>query len=740
MRVTNFLNKPMDEWQAVVEALGGTTFFLVSRPGPAVFIVKDEGDNTFRVTLGDPHRCTCGVVGCIHTAYAVIKVLKVPKEHQLSYQLGLTDNELDMMLSGQFRPRVRPKIVRPLRSQATPPPEDPQPVQQPPLEPQAQATSPKKKVETCGAIVRKEVSGDEEEPCTICQDEMSAAQALTWCRHGCGNNFHAACMMKFAQHKESRDQQASCPLCRELWDMALLRLDCQRSKPVSSVPCVPINCTNCTSLMRGLFHRCVECSQRAYMATGSHVDYCVSCFPRLGDRHRGHHFLTSDASIQALHEVTWMPAKHPMDAEVSQRSRAEQLAVLQHRDLTATDYDLLLRLDQHQHHGDTVSSVLIGSMTEVSAETVGSNPVRHGRCWCNGDPSPSMLLLPCGHVTHGQCLREEVDTMAATDLSSLADYRCPKEGCGKLVFGALRRRKRRPKPLRPKAQPADVSLDLSLPQQSQPLARSGVLRGIGQVDRGQSFSGWQGLSGSALLSLPQISNNSANLASLTSRSAASSSTSSDIPPQRSTLRIPTRRHTAHTLSTGPALSVGALRPMIAEEQGQPGLMGSSMAMAAPLPELRNRPPKRLPRGIGTMRSAALRMNPSSSSLIRLEAVHLGHSPAQDALFEIEPSPSLLWRPVPRAAAVVPSDPVIPTSIGDLQITSTSFSRSTSQLEVLANASQFGSGAVRQRDPTPPRRPPMLRPSLSGLRRSALDGGGMDGGDSLNQLINVVHYR
>jgi hypothetical protein len=57
-----------------------------------------------------------------------------------------------------------------------------------------------------GEVARQALSEEGDETCPICQDEMTAAQCLTWCRRSCGNNAHAKCMMQYCQFKIANKQ------------------------------------------------------------------------------------------------------------------------------------------------------------------------------------------------------------------------------------------------------------------------------------------------------------------------------------------------------------------------------------------------------------------------------------------------------------------------------------------------------------------------------------------------------
>ncbi len=56
----------------------------------------------------------------------------------------------------------------------------------------------------------------------ICQDSMSASDALAWCQFGCGRSVHTKCMRIWGQHQASTQKPITCPLCREEWGSATL--------------------------------------------------------------------------------------------------------------------------------------------------------------------------------------------------------------------------------------------------------------------------------------------------------------------------------------------------------------------------------------------------------------------------------------------------------------------------------------------------------------------------------------
>ena len=267
-RVAAWKKKKSARWQTTREELSQTTLYLVNRLGPTVFSVRDDGLTTYKVTIGNPHTCTCSRLEvdelCVHQLYCLIKVLRVNELHPLVYQLGVTDGEAEQILSGQCsddsasRKRVEnlSAAARARRKARIKAGEDP--------------ASPDK--DTNNNNVERQLLSDgcaaegEADLCPICQDEMNKDQALTWCRSGCGNNVHAKCMQTFAQYKISSHSQVECPLCRAEWNIALLKDDV-RGKATLKQSCLPCYCMSCHLPIRtGKLHRCLECSQKRTFA------------------------------------------------------------------------------------------------------------------------------------------------------------------------------------------------------------------------------------------------------------------------------------------------------------------------------------------------------------------------------------------------------------------------------------------------------------------------------------------
>ena len=394
------------EFAKVAEALDNTTLFLVSRNGPSHFSIKDESGSTFKTLLGNPHSCSCSEVKtsgtCVHIAFCVLKVLRVPHSHPLASKSAYSDYELSLVISGGWQPIQREVTSRPH-----------------PLKRRPQVMSE-------ANAHRQSVTGDED-ICSICQDGMTSSQLLTWCRRGCGANIHARCMATYAQFKISGGDKVSCPLCREPWDVSALREDC-REKPTRRSKCAAVYCQCCRSRQKGLFYRCVECSNESTGHRRDPFDLCSHCFVRLGKEHREHHFVSSDASADTG-RVQWRAVPNPLRRNSILSS--DSIQALQSRDLVDDDYDTLLSLDESADLALHLSNVFPrASINDTDCIA------------CSG--SAGVLQLPCRHLLCLLCLRRLVNQYLGADVSSLCRLSCPCVDCGWLLFTGLTRERDKP--------------------------------------------------------------------------------------------------------------------------------------------------------------------------------------------------------------------------------------------------------------------------------------------------------
>lgn len=335
--------------------------------------------------------------------------------------------------------------------------------------------------DTC--VPRQPLMDGEENACAICMDEMTTEQALTWCRVGCGQNIHAKCMMKCAQHNLTDKKPTTCPLCRNLLDLFTIKLDL-KGKSSLKHSYAPVQCISCKCNLRGDFFRCVECSQIAVQGSEKPLDYCPECFERQTDPvHIRHHFVQSNIVTENAYGVDWVPAKNPATKGVLMNP--ELIRELQTRELGDHDYDMLLQLTNGGPVPDfpvlCVESLPVYTRSKSSKKAGGA----HSMCWCAKALSPSrspsqiivhspltgaaelstlelvggsgshspqrdnrpMRVLPCKHVAHDRCLKDKVSMLVADDTEEITRCRCAHVDCGlKIFIGLSRRRKSNKKP------------------------------------------------------------------------------------------------------------------------------------------------------------------------------------------------------------------------------------------------------------------------------------------------------
>jgi E3 ubiquitin-protein ligase ZSWIM2 len=305
---------------------------------------------------------------CLHSLFVMHKVFRVPTDNPLCWQHALIDPEIEQLIRGRFNSDIyvnRRKKPAECASNAAP------------------ADVPQKQI-------------TEEDSCPICMEGLlNCGQPLDWCRGGCGNSIHEECLKILAQHKKSTGDDNSCPLCRCKW----------RDKPkVSSAAAIAARaaftgshprtkCMVCkASPISGVRFRCVTC-----------VDYdmCSSCFA--GPRHREHPFVQRQSPS---HE--WQAAARPSEVAAALAAAALDL---QSRDLSPSDYDLLLSLDNAASralHSHLVSS-LPDAPIQAAAESQNlcvfcETPVHRSSAAAAVNPKK----LPCNRLCHTQCVESAV--------------------------------------------------------------------------------------------------------------------------------------------------------------------------------------------------------------------------------------------------------------------------------------------------------------------------------------------
>jgi len=366
-RLVPYINKPSDEVLRLLDEAVDMRLYLVQETGPTGFILKDDSANKFKVQIGSLLSCSCGGGSkkkkhCVHLLFALMKIFRLEVSNPLIWQLSYVDREVDTIIQNRYdvRPRAVPKIR-------------------------------KKKAEPEEKFVAR-LTLEDEGPCSICFEDMSGEERLTYCRTGCGHNIHAYCMKMWATQKEVQRVAITCPLCRQDWGpkaLEYIRKDSQKLKESNSYKetiHVGYFCKGCSKEpIRGKLYHCLVCSD---------YDLCNFCFDQA--KHIAHSFVCKE-SVSAQWEV----AKRHGQGNGHMRQMMESL---QDREISPLDYDLLLGLDgRNDPTPVTLEGYFVSNITVLKQE----NPFACADircCVCNETAdSDKWRQLPCAHYVHYKC-------------------------------------------------------------------------------------------------------------------------------------------------------------------------------------------------------------------------------------------------------------------------------------------------------------------------------------------------
>ena len=325
-----YRSKPPLAFSLIAQQAISSTFFLVHESGVTSFVLKDENGKTFKVSLGSLHSCTCGggrTEHCIHTIYVQLKIFKITVDNPIIWQLSLIDSEINALIRSRHNQvDLKPRII---------------------------------KRESVDSVVRIDLS--EEFGCPICQEDLKDLSTLTYCKVGCGHNFHIKCMKIWAEHKDSQKDQITCPLCRCDWGQGVLQelnklMRKLRKKPAIHSNCACIGCG--ASPISGHKYHCLLCPD---------FDFCGKCYKSY---HKDHPFIEKTSPA-----APWQPAM---------RVNVESYA---NREFSPEDYEMLQKLDERPCLSEFIYSFL--------------QDCRPGTCaLCATEQNTKWKKLPCGHEAH----------------------------------------------------------------------------------------------------------------------------------------------------------------------------------------------------------------------------------------------------------------------------------------------------------------------------------------------------
>ena len=340
--------------------------YVLQENGPTAFTLKEhDSAKKLRVTLGDPSACTCTTFMkerelCIHILWVVLKLFRIPPENPISWQGSLVEREIQQIVKSRERTRTR---VQHNNNTST---------DKPALQNSENCVEPR--------------PIEEGDCCPICQDEMTPAQHLTFCRYSCGHSIHSKCMKIWADHQLSQGTKILCPMCRaEFGTLKMIMTDHLKQSAFrrDTHPGTTCNNCNCTPI-QGKHYMCTICQT---------YSLCMQCFA--GTNHTQHPFQFKEKPAHR-----WRPAVRDLST-IPPNLAAE----LENREITENDYETLLTLDNSQSNGTGGLTAKELASLKCIMLTKKSSLLRQRDIYCHiclagYAISQHIVELPCSHRFH----------------------------------------------------------------------------------------------------------------------------------------------------------------------------------------------------------------------------------------------------------------------------------------------------------------------------------------------------
>ncbi|KAH6599783.1 hypothetical protein BASA50_002808 [Batrachochytrium salamandrivorans] len=356
-----------------------------------------------KVGLGLSQTCTCSKHMmdndlCIHILWVMLKVFHIDPKNDMIYQTSLVDREIEEMLDNrrrkatQLRISVTPKLIK-----------ESIPINEP-----GDAHDMNPSLKSGETEPRKIDPGD---VCAICQEELlNLHEPLAHCRFSCGNSIHTKCMnvLMDYQAKTLGMEKMECPLCRgnfgsmdELKKTFFLskrghntiRGDASHQLKEKEYIHMGSQCQECKiSPIAGNLHICAICLD---------VQMCGACFK--AGAHSQHSF---NHRIKRTGKL--IRSKRVVDPMLP----PNLVAQLEQRDITESDYEMLLTLDTPQQQGSIPLHIInkfpvIKLKGPKDKELVRLGEGTDGTCGvCQIKVGYGELVrqIPCGHGFHQPCI------------------------------------------------------------------------------------------------------------------------------------------------------------------------------------------------------------------------------------------------------------------------------------------------------------------------------------------------
>jgi len=394
-RTVAWRNKPTQDIKDILEEAQQLKLYLLQETGPTSFVFKDENENKLRVSIGREVICSCSPSRkdhCIHTLYTLLKVFKIASENPLLWQGSYIDSEVADLIRLRYNPQTtQPKKVGNFLKRST---------------------KPKLKTNTAGQ--QRQNLGDDD-ICPICHEDMKEEEGTTFCKKGCGNNFHFKCIMIWAQHRHNIGDLISCPMCRCDWgDRAYENLVREfeefESRFILHKGHKCGACKNTTQkFIKGKLLHCVYCEN---------FELCEKCFS--GFEHYEHNRYLMKDNIND----EWRPAPNREQIVWNQRNKDEldelipnfQENPLSEKEIALQTFIIscFSNVTNDIHNNNAIHGGL-GALSIIGHD------MRKNCSYCHSDSIKFSKLkrIACGHVIHSKCLLE----MAKSNV-----FKCPEEG------------------------------------------------------------------------------------------------------------------------------------------------------------------------------------------------------------------------------------------------------------------------------------------------------------------------
>lgn len=200
--------KAPENWSNDVNELERKKFYLLSRLGPLLFVLKsgssgNSSDGVFKVWIGSPnHRCGCGggtEKNCIHINFVLLKILRLDPSNPLAWKTQLSEEDINLILnsgsSGRMDAIVKHEFLKREAAVAN--------------------TSLNHTEDEVSLQLATRKTLDENEVCVICQEEISDIELLDnllcYCNLGCGSNCHLSCVKSLQLIPDPNEKMPDAP-------------------------------------------------------------------------------------------------------------------------------------------------------------------------------------------------------------------------------------------------------------------------------------------------------------------------------------------------------------------------------------------------------------------------------------------------------------------------------------------------------------------------------------------------